>query len=111
MDPPPTTSASQTDRRPILRLTDVAYAVRVTQVGQADRIADTLLRRFQTARPRNQLLQIIRAMFAILRDIGSFLREHVVLAQLSDEPLQEVLDDITRLLDHYMDSDVQQRPA
>jgi len=50
-------------------------------------------------------------MFAILHDVGSFLRERVVLAQLSDEPLQEVLDDITRLLDHYMDSDAQQCPA
>jgi len=44
VEPPPTTSASQMDRRPILRLADVAYAVRVTQVGQADHIADTLLR-------------------------------------------------------------------
>jgi len=50
-------------------------------------------------------------MFALLRDVGSFLRERVVLAQLSDEPLQEVLDDISQLVDHYMDSDVQQCSA
>jgi len=56
---------------------------------------DTLLGRFQTARPRDQLLLIVHSMFALLRDVGSFLRERVVLAQLSDEPLQEVLDDIS----------------
>jgi len=111
MEPPVTTSASQSDRRPILRLADVAYAVRVTQVGQADHFADTLLRRFQTARSRSQLFLIIQSMSAMLHDVGSFLRERVVLAQLSDEPLQEVLDDITRLLAHYMASEASQRPA
>jgi len=50
-------------------------------------------------------------MSAMLHDVGSFLRERVVLAQLSDEPLQEVLDDITRLLAHYMASEAPQRPA
>jgi len=108
---PLTTSASQTDRRPILHLADVAYAVRVSQIGQADRIADTLLRHFQTVRTRDQLLQIIQCMSAMLHDVGSFLRERVVLAQLSDEPLQEVLDDITRLLAHYMASEASQYPA
>jgi len=111
VEPPPTTSASQTDRRPVLRLADVAYAVRVTQAGQADHIADTLLRRFQTTRSRGQLLLIIQSMSAMLYDVGSFLRERVVYAQLSDEPLQEVLDDITRLLAHYMSGDASQHPA
>ena len=54
---------------------------------------------------------IIQSMSAMLHDVGSFLRERVVLAQLSDEPLQEVLDDITRLLAHYMASEASQRPA
>jgi len=52
MDLPSTTSASQVDRRPTLRLADVAYAVRMAWVGQADRIVDTL-------RPRDQLLLIV----------------------------------------------------
>ena len=111
VEPPPTTSVSQTDRRPILRLADVAYAVHVTQVGQAGHIADTLLRRFQTTRTRDQLMLIIHSMSAMLHDVGSFLRERVVFAQLSDEPLQEVLDDITRLLAHYMASEALQRLA
>jgi len=85
--------------------------VRVSRVGKADHIVDTLLSRFQTTRPRDQVLLIVHSMFALLRDVESFLREHEVLAQLSDEPLQEVLDDISRLIDHYMDSDAQQRPA
>ena len=111
VEPPPTTLASRTDRRPILRLADVAYSVRVTQVGQAGHIADTLLRRFQTTRTRDQLMLIIQSMSAMLHDVGSFLRERVVLAQLSDEPLEELLNDITTLLAHYMASETSQRPA
>ena len=42
-EPPSSTPASQMDRRPVLRLADVAYAVRVSRVGQADHIVDTLL--------------------------------------------------------------------
>ena len=106
VEPPPTTSASRTDCRPILRLADIAYLVRVTQVGQAGHIADTLLRRFQTTRTL-----IIQSMSAMLHDVGSFLRERVVLTQLSDEPLEELLNDITRLLAHYMASEASQRPA
>ena len=50
-------------------------------------------------------------MFALLRDVEMFLRERIVLARLSDEPAQGVLDDIAGLLDHYMDNDLQQQPA
>jgi len=111
VEPPMTTSASRTDRRPILRLVDVANAVRVTQAGQADHIADTLLRRFRTTRSRGQLMLIIQSMSAMLHDVGSYLRERVVYAQLSDEPAQEVLDDITRLLARHTDGGASQRPA
>jgi len=111
VEPPLTISASRTDRRPILRLADIAYSVRVTQVGQTGYIADTLLRRFQTTRTREQLMSIIQSMSAMLHDVGSFLRERIVLAQLSDEPLEELLNDITRLLAHYMASEASQRPA
>ena len=111
VEPPPIAPASRPDRRPVLRLLDVANAVRVTQAGQADHIADTLLRRFRTTRSRGQLLLIIQSMSAMLHDVGSYLRERVVYAQLSDEPPQEVLDDITRLLAHYMGGGASQRPA
>jgi len=56
-------------------------------------------------------LLIIQSMSAMLYDVGSYLRERVVYAQLSDEPLQEVLDDITQLLAHYMSGGASQRPA
>jgi len=111
VEPPPTTLASRTDRRPILRLADIAYSVRVTQAGQVGHLADTLLRRFQTTHTREQLMMIIQSMSAMLHDIGSFLRERVVLAQLSDEPLEELLSDLTRLLAHYMASEASQCPA
>jgi len=47
----------------------------------------------------------------MLYDVGSYLRERVVYSQLSEEPLQEVMDDITRLLAHYMSNGASQRPA
>jgi len=93
------------------RLFRAGVACATMHVRQADHIADTLLRRFQTTHSRGQLLLIIQSMSAMLHDVGSFLRERVVLTQLSDEPLQEVLDDITRLLAHYMASEASQRPA
>jgi len=36
-------------------------------------------------------------MFALLRDLGMFLQERVILTRLSDEPVQGVLDDIAGL--------------
>jgi len=56
-------------------------------------------------------LLIIQSMSAMLHDVGSYLRERVVYAQLSDEPAQEVLDDITRLLARHTDGGASQRPA
>jgi len=48
---------------------------------------------------------------ALLRDVGMFLRERVVLTHLSEEPAQQALDDITNLLDSYMGDDVHHRMA
>jgi len=77
---------SQTDNRPILRLADITYAVRMSPVGQSGHIVDTLVNRFHTDHLRDQLLLAVQAMFALLRDVGMFLGECVVLARLSDEP-------------------------
>jgi len=73
--PPLTVSASQTDLRPVLRFSDIAYAVRLAQAGQTDQVADSLLANFQTGRTREELIFAIRGMTALLRDVGAFLRE------------------------------------
>ena len=103
--PPTVASTSQTDNRPILRFSDIACAVRLSRTGQADLVADSLLAGFRTERMRPQLIFAVHAMFALLCDVGAFLREHVVMVRLASEPAQGVLDDISSSLDHLMGDD------
>jgi len=106
-----TTTTSQTDSHPVLRFSDIAYAVRLSQGGQADLVADLLMMGFQTARTRSEIIFAVCSMYALLRDAGSFLRECVVLAHLSTEPAQRVLDDLAGLLDQFMGDDEHHQPA
>jgi len=104
-------SASQTDLRPVLRFSDIAYAVRLAQAGQADQVADSLPINFQTGTTREELIFAIRAMTALLRDVGAFLRERVVGGRLVDEPLQSVHNDLVSALDRFMGDDDHHHPA
>ena len=73
--------------RPPLRFADIAYAVRLTPNGQPERVVGSLLSSFQTERTQEQPLFAVRSMYALLRDVGTFLRERVVLTHLSEEPV------------------------
>jgi len=95
--PAATASTSQTDSRPVLRFSDIAYAVRLSRGGQTDLVADLLMTGFRTEHTRPQIIFAICAMYALLRNVGSFLHERVVLAHLSTEPAQGVLDDLAGL--------------
>ena len=110
---PPLLSAtpSQTDLRPVLRFSDIAYAVRLSQAGQTEQVADSLLDNFETRRTREELIFAIRAMSALLRDVGAFLRERVVGARLVHEPLQSVHNDLVGALDRFMGDDDHHHPA
>jgi len=103
--PPLTGSVSQTDTRPVPRYSDIAYAVRLSQAGQTGRVADSLLANFQTTRTHEQLIFAIRAMTALLCDVGAFFRERIVGAHLVSEPLQSVHDDLVGALDRFMGDD------
>ena len=103
--PPLTASVSQTDTRPVLRYSDIAYAVRLSHAGQTEQVADSLLVNFPTTRTREELVFAIRAMTALLRDVGAFFRERIVGARLVSEPLQSVHSDLTGALDHFMGDD------
>jgi len=94
--------------RPILHYSDIAYTVRLSHAGQADLVADSLLARFRTT---PELIFAIRAMFALLRDVGTFLCERVIGAHLVSEPIHGVLDDISSALDHFMGDDEHHHPA
>jgi len=104
-------SASQTELRPVLRFSDIAYAVRLAQAGQTEQIADSLLDNFQTGRTREELIFAIRGMTALLRDVGAFLRERVVGGRLVHEPLQSVHNDLVGALDRFMGDDDHHQPA
>ena len=56
-----------------LRYSDIAYAVWLSRAGQADIVADSLLARFRREPMHAELSFSIRAMFALLRDVGAFL--------------------------------------
>jgi len=105
------TAPSQTDTRPVLRFSDIAYAVRLAQAGQTEQIADSLLVNFETHRTREDLIFAIRAMTALLRDVGAFLRERVVGGRLVNEPLQSVHNDLVGALDRFMGDDDHHHPA
>jgi len=109
--PPLSTSASQTDLRPVLRYSDIAYAVRLSSAGQTEQIADSLLENFQTGRTREELVFAIRSMTALLRDVGAFLRERVVGGRLVHESLQSVHNDLVGALDRFMGNDDHHHPA
>jgi len=96
----------QAGYRPTLRLADIVYAVRMSRIEQIDRVVDTLFDRFQTSCSRDQVLLIVQAMFASLGDLGGYLRERVVCAQLTDETAQDVLDDLAGMLDRHRDGSV-----
>jgi len=109
----PTAIAStlRMDMHPILRYSNIAYAVRLSRAGQADLVADSLLAGFQTEHMRAELTFAVRAMAALLRDVGAFLRERIVGARLASEPIQGVLDDISSALDHFMGDDEHHQSA
>ena len=66
---------------------------------------------FFTERTRPQIIFAVHTMYALLRDVGLFLRERVVLAHLSTEPAQGVLDDLAGLLDQFMGDDEHHQAA
>jgi len=73
--PSSTGTVYQVGYRPVLRLADIAYTVRMSRIEQSDRIVDTLFDRFQTNRSRDQVLLIVQAMFTSLGDMITFIRQ------------------------------------
>jgi len=70
-----------------------------------------MLANFQTGRTREELIFAIRAMTALLRDVGTFFRERIVGARLVAEPLHSVHDDLMGALDRFMGDDDHHHPA
>jgi len=94
--------AARPDLHWVSRNSDIAYAVHLARTGQSEYVTDSLIATFCTEFSRDQLLSLVHSMFGLLRYVGIFLRERFILARLSGQSLQEVVDEITGFLDRFL---------
>jgi len=86
------------DSRRSLEDGDITYAVRLAPLPDVNTVTDALLSSYRTTLTRAQLLHIVQLLFDLLRDTSTFLTERIYVARLMDQPSDEILDEILRLL-------------
>ena len=96
-----TAASAAPDTRRALRDADITYAVRLAPMPDADAVTDALYSSFRTTMMRDQLLHIVQLLFDLQRDTSVFLTERIFVARLTDQPSDEILDEILRLLHHF----------
>ena len=89
------------DSRRQLEDGDITYAVRLAPTPNATTVTDALLASYRTPLTRAQLLHIVQLLFDLLRDTSGFLTERIFVARLMDQPSDEILDEILRLLRRF----------
>ena len=77
---------------------DITYAIRLAPTTNANTITDALLASYRMPLTRPQLLHIVQLLINLLRDTAGFLTERIFVARLADQPSDEILDEIVRLL-------------
>jgi len=80
---------------------DITYAVRLAPLPDVNTVTDALLSSYRTTLTRNQLQRIVRLLFDLLRDTSVFLTERIFVARLTDQPSDEILEEILRLLRRF----------
>jgi len=80
---------------------DITYAIRLAPTPNANTITDALLASYRTPLTRPQLLHIVQLLIDLLRDTAGFLTERIFVARLADQPSDEILDEIVRLLRRF----------
>jgi len=98
---PVAAASAAPDTRRSLRDADITYAVRLAPAPDAGAVADALNSSFRTTMTREQLLYTVRLLFDLQRDTSVFLTERITVARLTDQPSDEVLDEILRLLRRF----------
>ena len=95
------TGLVQPDSRRSLEDGDITYAVRLAPTPDADTVTDALYSSYRTTLTRDQLLHIVQLLFNLQRDMSVFLTERIFVARLMDQPSDEILDEILRLLRRF----------
>jgi len=89
------------DTRRSLRDADITYAVRLAPAPDAGAVTDALYSSFRTTMTREQLLHTVQLLFDLKRDTSVFLTERITVAHLTDQPSDEILDEVLRLLHRF----------
>ena len=89
------------DSRRLLEDGDITYAVRLAPLPDVNMVTDALISSYRTTLTREQLQRIVRLLFDLLRDTSVFLTERIFVARLMDQPSDEILDEILRLLRRF----------
>jgi len=80
---------------------DITYAVRLVPTPDADAVTDALYSSFRTTMTRDQLLHTVQLLFDLQQDTSVFLTERITVARLTDQPSDEILDEVLRLLRRF----------
>ena len=89
------------DSRRLLEDGDITYAIRLAPTPNANTVTDAFLSSYRTTLTRAQLLHIVQLLFDLLRDTSGFLTERIFVARLMDQPSDEILDEVLRLLRRF----------
>ena len=89
------------DTRRSLRDADITYAVRLAPAPDADAVTDVLYTSFRTTMTCEQLQYAVQLLFDLQRDTSVFLTERITVARLMDQPSDEILDEVLRLLRRF----------
>jgi len=90
------------DSRRQLEDGDFTYAIRLAPTPNANTVTDALLASYRMPLTCAQLLHIVQLLFDLLRDTSGFLTERIFVARLMDQPSDEILDEILRLLRRFI---------
>jgi len=96
------TAAAAPDTRHFLQDLDITYAIRLAPAPDAEVTTDALLTLFCTTMSRDQLLNIVQLLFDLQQDTSVFLMERITVARLTDQPSDDILDELLRLLRRFI---------
>jgi len=96
--PPAVAATAAPDTRRHLRDANITYAIRLAPAPDAEATMDALLTSFRSTYTCKQLLHTVQLLFDLQRDTGVFLMERITVARLTDQPSDDILDEVARFL-------------
>ena len=99
---PAAAATAAPDTRRLLQDMYVTYAICLAPAPDAEVTTDALLTSFRRMMSHEQLLHIVQLLFDLQRDTSVFLTERIAVARLTDQSSDDILDEILRLLCHFI---------